>query len=140
MILLDTDVCVAFLRGDTRIKRMVQRCDPSDLAVSFMTASELFYGAEKSDHPDRDRMKVEEFLGLVDVVDADENTIRTFGYVKAYLVKAGVAIPDADLLIAAGALSRSCPLATGNIRHFRRIWGLQIQNWFGIAEDASHKV
>ena len=49
---------------------------------------------------------------------------------KAYLVRAGRAIPDADILVAAAALSRSCPLATGNVRHFSRIWGLQLQDWF----------
>ena len=66
----------------------------------------------------------------MDIVESDENTVRTFGYVKAYLVRAGLAIPDADILVAAAALSRSCPLATGNLRHFSRIWGLQLQNWF----------
>ena len=53
-----------------------------------------------------------------------------FCAVKAYLVRAGRAIPDADILVAAAALSRSCPLATGNVRHFSRIWGLQLQDWF----------
>ena len=130
MIFLDTDVCVAYLRGDARIVAKVRSLDPDDLAVSAMTAAELFYGAEKANDPDRSRMRVEEFLGSLDVVQTDENTVRTFGYVKAYLAKAGLSIPDADLLVAAAALSRSCPLASGNVRHFSRIWGLQLQNWF----------
>ena len=130
MIFLDTDVCVAYLRGDARIVAKIRSFDPDDLAVPAMVAAELFYGAEKASDPDRDRMRVEEFLGSLAVVQTDENTVRTFGYVKAYLAKAGLAIPDADLLVAATALSRSCPLATGNVRHFSRIWGLQLQNWF----------
>ena len=130
MIFLDTDVCVAYLRGDARIVAKLRSFGAGELAVPAMTAAELFYGAEKADDSDRNRMRVEEFLGSVDVVQTDENTIRTFGYVKAYLAKAGLSIPDADLLVAATALSRSCPLASGNVRHFSRIWGLQLQNWF----------
>ena len=130
MIFLDTDVCVAYLRGDARIVAKFRSFAQEKLAVSAMTAAELLYGAEKAADPDRNRMRVEEFLGSVDVVQTDENSIRTFGYVKAYLAKAGLAIPDADLLVAAAALSRSCPLASGNVRHFSRIWGLQLQNWF----------
>ena len=130
MIILDTDVCVAFLRGNARIAAKIRQHEPEELAVSSMTAAELFYGAEKSGNPDGSRMRVEEFLGSLEVVPGDENAVRTFGYVKAYLVRAGLAIPDADLLVAAAALSRSCPLATGNVRHFSRIWGLQVQDWF----------
>ena len=129
MILLDTDVCVEILRHNPRILARF-RAVQQEARIPFMTAAELLYGAEKSDDPDRNREQVEELLGSVDIVESDENTIRTFGYVKAYLVRAGLAIPDADILVAAAALSRSCPLATGNARHFSRIWGLQLQNWF----------
>lgn len=129
MIVLDTDVCVEILRNNPVVCarfRAVQR----DVRIPFMVAAELLYGAEKSADPDGNLEQVEAFLGSVDIMESDENTVRTFGYVKAYLAKAGLAIPDADLLVAAAALSRSCPLASGNVRHFSRIWGLQLQNWF----------
>ena len=132
MIVLDTDVCVGVMRHNPAIERRFRSC-LGEVRVSAMTAAELLFGAEKSAHPDEMRMQVEEFLGMVPMLDTDENTVRTFGYVKAYLVKAGLAIPDANLLVAATALSRSCPLATGNVRHFSRIWGLQVQNWFQTA-------
>lgn len=135
MILLDTDVCVEILRHNPRILARF-RAVQQEARIPFMTAAELLYGAEKSDDPDRNREQVEELLCSVDIVESDENTIRTFGYVKAYLVRAGLAIPDADILVAAAALSRSCPLATGNVRHFSRIWGLQLQNWFEAAPPA----
>ena len=73
-----------------------------------------------------------EYDGPVTVTDNTTlyfQAVDSFGNV-AYLAKAGLAIPDADLLVAAAALSRSCPLASGNVRHFSRIWGLQLHNWF----------
>ena len=129
MIVLDTDVCVEVMRHNPVVERRFRAC-LGEARVAAMTAAELLYGAEKSDRPDENRMQVEEFLGMVPMLPTDENTVRTFGYVKAYLTKAGLAIPDADLLVAAAALSRSCPLASGNVRHFSRIWGLQLHNWF----------
>lgn len=129
MIVLDTDVCVEVMRHNPVVERRFRAC-LGEARVAAMTAAELLYGAEKSDRPDENRMQVEEFLDMVPMLPTDENTVRTFGYVKAYLTKAGLAIPDADLLVAAAALSRSCPLASGNVRHFSRIWGLQLRNWF----------
>lgn len=129
MIVLDTDVCVGILRGNPAVSARF-RANQRDVRIPFMVAAELFYGAEKSGDPDHNREQVEAFLGSVDILESDENAVRTFGYVKAYLARAGFAIPDADVLVAATALSRSCPLATSNVRHFSRIWGLQLQNWF----------
>lgn len=128
MIILDTDVCIDILHGDPVVCGRLDACG-DEVAVSGMTAAELFYGAEKSSKPDENRMRVERFLAVVPVLPLDENTIRTFGSVKAYLAGTGRAIPDADLLIAATALSRFQTLATGNAKHFRRVLGLRLENW-----------
>jgi predicted nucleic acid-binding protein len=38
-------------------------------------------------------------------------------------------VADADILIAASALANSCGIVTNNEAHFRRIAGLQVENW-----------
>ena len=43
---------------------------------------------------------------------------------------------NGEILVADAALSRSCPLATGNVRHFSRIWGLQLQDWFAVSPQS----
>ena len=40
-------------------------------------------------------------------------------------------LDDADLRIASIALANRLALITGNDRHFRRIAGLRVYNWFG---------
>jgi tRNA(fMet)-specific endonuclease VapC len=45
------------------------------------------------------------------------------------LERAGTPLPEPDLRIAATALARSLTVATGNIRHFARIPGLNVENW-----------
>jgi tRNA(fMet)-specific endonuclease VapC len=43
--------------------------------------------------------------------------------------KLGYPIEDADLLIAAQALSRDYVLVTNNTKHFQKISGLRLVNW-----------
>jgi len=52
-----------------------------------------------------------------------------FGNLKALLEKQGMIIDDADLFIAACALTTGVILVTNNTKHFKRINGLQLQNW-----------
>lgn len=45
------------------------------------------------------------------------------------LQRAGTPLADADLFIAAIAITKAAPIVTGNRRHFGRIPGLVIEDW-----------
>lgn len=47
LILFDTDTCIHLLRGNQNIIKKRQKYT-DQMAISFMTVAELFYGAEKS--------------------------------------------------------------------------------------------
>ncbi|HKP98151.1 MAG TPA: PIN domain-containing protein [Fibrobacteria bacterium] len=128
MILLDTDICVEILRGNAKVIRKQDEC-PEELAVSFMTAAELLYGAENSDHPERGHMLVHRFLVAVPVIQSGDGILNRFAAVKADLKRARRLIPDADIFIGATALEYADALVTGNSRHFSRIDGLVLQDW-----------
>jgi predicted nucleic acid-binding protein len=49
--------------------------------------------------------------------------------VYADLHRRGELISDADILIAATAMTRGLAVVTGNVAHFRRIRDLQVVNW-----------
>lgn len=128
MIALDTDVCIHILRGNFSV--IEQRQKHSDqVAVSFMTAAELFYGAEKSANPVKNRTLVDQFLLTVATVESDRNIVRRFGSLKVALEGDGLPLADADLFIAATALETADLLVTGNVKRFRRIEGLSLANW-----------
>lgn len=129
MILLDTDTCIEMLRGNKRvIKKRGERRD-DETAISVMTAAELFYGAELSTHPEHNLGLVEGFLLSMTVIRPDSSILRKFGELKAGLKRDGHPLPDADIFIAATALSGTGILVTGNGRHFERFQGLRIENW-----------
>jgi predicted nucleic acid-binding protein len=128
VILLDTDVCIEILRGNAKVIRRQDSC-PEELAVSFMTAAELFYGAENSDHPERSSMLVHRFLMAVPVIHTGDGILGRFAAVKAGLRRKRLLIPDADIFIGATALEFADVLVTGNAKHFSRIEGLRIEDW-----------
>lgn len=128
MILLDTDVCIELLRGNKKIIERRGKYD-AEVGISFMTVAELYYGAESSSRKAENTGLIQQFFLTVTVIHTDYDILRRFGVLKAALKKESTLIPDADLLIAATALSRAEMLITGNIRHFERVPGLVIGNW-----------
>ena len=128
MILLDTDICVELLRGNNNIIEKRQGYD-ENVAISFMTVAELFYGAEKSNNKSKNTSLIEEFLLTVDILHSDLEILKKFGTLKAILAKAGNILSDADIFIAATAIVKCNMLVTGNINHFRRVEELRMENW-----------
>ena len=129
MILLDTNVCVGILHSDPKVASHL--AESNDLiAIPGMVEGELYYGIEKSTRKSENKAATEEFLEGVEVVHSDHEIMAKFGELKGTLEQRGTRIDDADLIIAATALCRNAALATGNVKHFERIDGLRVENWF----------
>ena len=129
MILLDTNVCVGILHSDPKVAARL--AESSDLiAIPGMVEGELFYGIEKSMRKSENKAATEFFLEGVEIVYSDHEIMAKFGELKGELERQGARIDDADLIIAATALCCNAALATGNVKHFERIDGLRIENWF----------
>ena len=129
-LMLDSDHLIALLRG-VQQAHLQYRSVPADefLAVSVITAAELYYGVAKSQDSDGGRRAVREWLdGMVIFLVTDEIAER-FGDIKAYLQQRGAIIPDFDILIGATTLVHDCTLVTHNTRHFARIPGLHLVDW-----------
>ena len=128
MTLLDTDVCIELLHGNKNVIRRRNE-ENDDLAVSFITAAELYYGAAKSPKAAHNTEIVESFLLTINIIQSDSEILRTYGELKTKLEKSGFPVADADLFIAATAITKCEKLVTGNIKHYQRIEVLRIENW-----------
>jgi len=128
MILFDTDTCIGILRGHKSVLSRRKMVD-DEIAVSFMTIAELYYGAEKSSNPEKNYHLVEQFLITVKTINTDNEILKEFGRLKALLERQGNPLADADLLIAATCLTKCAMLVTSNISHYNRIEGLVLDNW-----------
>ncbi len=128
MKLLDSDTCTAIFRGREGVLQH-RAAETDEVATTWVTASELFYGAAKSAKPDLNAAVVVRFLNTLPVLAPDLASARIFGEVKARLAAAGQIVADADLFIASIALSRGATLVTGNLKHYERIVGLGLEDW-----------
>jgi predicted nucleic acid-binding protein len=106
MNLLDTDVVIELLRQ----KRYEEG------SISVITLIELLRGLEARKRPQVKNRLEESF----NVEDLDNDTIETYCNLYQKLTDQGAAIPDADLLIAATAMTQSIALKTRD-EHFKRL-------------------
>ena len=127
MIVLDTDHCVAILRG--KLDPRTRIAAGETLAVTAVTVAELTHGAHRSARAADNLMRVDALLAAVNVLDFDEASARLFGALKARLETTGQPIDDIDLQIACVALRHESELVTHNVKHFSRVPGLRLVDW-----------
>ena len=127
--LLDTDICVYWLIGSKKIEQRVLAVGLDDIAISFITMSELYYGAYKSQRSKENLAAVRKLSKKLGIFESSDAISETFGKLKAALEREGNVIDDADLFIAASAIANDSTLVTNNERHFKRIKGLKLENW-----------
>ncbi|MEI6215001.1 MAG: type II toxin-antitoxin system VapC family toxin [Desulfuromonadales bacterium] len=127
--LLDTNICVYWLKGNELIEQKILSAGMDNVALSFINVSELYYGAYKSQRIEANLNMVRQLTEQLNVVESDEAISEIFGQLKSELDCAGAIIDDADLFIAACAKVHGLVLVTNNIKHFKRIKGLKIENW-----------
>ncbi len=127
--LLDTDICVYWLKKDDRVEQNAISVGLENIAISFMTLSELYYGAHKSQRVEENLAAISLLTAKVSIVDSNDQICARFGKLKVFLEKQGTIIDDADLFIGACALATGATLVTNNMRHFERIEELRLQNW-----------
>jgi len=125
--ILDTDHCIAILRGRLDVSSYVSLATP--LFVTAITVCELVYGAHKSDRPVAHLSQVNLLLDGVTVLSFDSEAARRCGELKDHLRRAGLSVAEPDLQIASIALVHTLPLVTHNQRHFAHVPGLTLADW-----------
>jgi tRNA(fMet)-specific endonuclease VapC len=99
------------------------------MAMSAITLSELFHGAEKSAKVAQNLAVVEEFASLLEVLPYSAKASQHYGAIRTALEKAGRPIGVNDLHIAAHARSEGLTLVTNNFAEFERVPGLLTEDW-----------
>ena len=130
--LLDTSICIFFLRGKLNLDNIIKEKGLENCFISEITVFELKYGAENSDNPKKSHKAVEKFvkgltiIPIFGIVDQYANT-------KVLLRKKGTPLHDEfDLIIGVTALANEMILVTHNIKDFRHIENLKLENWVEI--------
>ncbi len=126
--LIDTNICIYFLKGRFDLVNKFDEIGIDNLYISEITVAELKFGAAKSDHPTKNKKVIEKLINKFKQIPI-YNSLDIFAEEKARLRKMGNIVDDFDLLIGATAMANNMILVTNNEKHFRRLKGIQIENW-----------
>jgi predicted nucleic acid-binding protein len=129
MYLLDTDIVIYSLKGHSTVKKHLERNRRGAIKISIATLMELYYGAYKSQKVASNLGKIKRIEDAIDIIPLGRDSAEIFAMLKAELEIAGTPLDDFDLILAACALSHDLILVTSNVKHFKRIQGLKLENW-----------
>jgi tRNA(fMet)-specific endonuclease VapC len=128
--MLDTNICIYVIKHKPeKVFQKLQEVDPSDVCISFVTYAELIHGVEKSAAVDKNRLALSILLANIEILDFDVNAADGYGKIRADLEKNGTPIGPLDMMIAGHARSLDYTLVTNNVKEFKRVSGLKIENW-----------
>lgn len=126
MYILDTDIVVDFLRDKKNIKKLIYNIYTKNVYITFITTSELYFGAYNSKYKARHFGEIDFLKGLVDILYPDLNACKLFGKIKKELKDAGKIIGDFDVMIAAITIASNFTLVTHNAKHYKNIKELKL--------------
>ena len=137
MYALDTDTLSRLHAGDRRLEDRREWLDPAEVATTAVTRIEILQGRfdfvlKAVDGQQLLRavawlMRSEDLLRQITVLSIGESAAAQFDRLRQS--KKLSRIGRADLLIAAVALAHGATVVTRNLRHFRQVPGLRVENW-----------
>jgi predicted nucleic acid-binding protein len=123
-LIFDTDVAIGMLKGAPSALSFARATAPDRRLMSVVSELELLQGCRNQ----REQQAVEELLHgwFAEIFPVDPGISRlAVRLMQQFRLSHGPGM--ADVLIAATALEKGEPLATGNLKHFRFVPGLAIE-------------
>jgi predicted nucleic acid-binding protein len=121
IVLCDTDVMIEFYRGNPEIVAELKAIGQKNIAISYITAGELIFGAFNK----RDLAKLKKDIEHLVLLDIDNKACGIFiNLMSTYALSHHLAVPDG--FIAATAIATNVELFTLNKRDFKFIEGIKL--------------
>ncbi|MGR0480594.1 MAG: type II toxin-antitoxin system VapC family toxin [Candidatus Electronema sp. V4] len=129
-VLIDTDILSLFLRNNREVVGRFKSylAMYKNINISIISYYEIISGLK---HRDADK-KMNLFLSFAAknrLVPLTEQSVSISAEIYAELRKEGKPLDDIDLLIAGTAVANNLVLVTRNQSHFKRIKGLELEDW-----------
>jgi tRNA(fMet)-specific endonuclease VapC len=126
------DICTIsdFIKGQPNVVQHLKATSPSRIFISSITRMEVEYGLAL--HAERARQLapvLQALLSSITTLPFDEADAQAAASVRTALQKKGKQMGAYDVLIAGCGLAKGLALVTSNVAEFRRVSGLQVENW-----------
>jgi tRNA(fMet)-specific endonuclease VapC len=131
--LLDTNILSDLIRNPQGpIFEKIGQVGEQSVCTSLVVAAKLRYGAAKRGSA-KLTAQVISVLSVIDVLPLEKPVDEQYAIARNRLELLGQPIGGNDLLIAAQALTFGYTGVTDNEREFRRVQGLNVENWLRTA-------
>jgi len=127
--MLDTDTVSLIIRKYPSVIEKLIKHEDDEICISTITYAELCYGLEKKGSV-RLFNEIMSIIRKFTIVDFDNSQAELYGKIRVGLEKSGTPLGDMDMLIAASALTAGAILITHNTKHFSKINGLKVEDWY----------
>jgi tRNA(fMet)-specific endonuclease VapC len=128
--MLDTNVIGYLARGTSvNLKNRIYQEAPDNLVLNSIVYAEIEYGLKKRNAHEIAK-KVHAFIDKIQIVNFDINAANVYAQIRATLEESGTPLDNMDLLIAACAISSGATLVSHNIKHYSKIKGLKVEDWY----------
>lgn len=129
--MLDTNILIYLMKNKPLAvaERVAKLTSQDQLVMSFVTYAELLKGANGSNNPPQALAKIAQIIQRIAVLYPDNKTCEFYGVWSNKLKQQGTPIGNNDLWIACHALACNAVLVTHNVKEFKRIDGLNWQDW-----------
>jgi len=130
--MLDTNILIYLIKNRPAavVKRVNRLREADNLYMSFFTYAELLKGALRSTRQAEVQQQLGALIRQIPVLDQGSQSLcEHYASHSNRLKEAGTPIGGNDLWIACHALAEECVLVTNNLREFKRIKGLKLENW-----------
>jgi len=128
--MLDTNICIYVIKNKPEKVLVKFKEELSNgVCISAITLAELEYGMKHSSDSVKNARALLRFLFPFTILPFDSAAASEYGAIRAWLQELGTPIGPMDMLIAGHARAENMVLVTNNVREFKRVPGLKIENW-----------
>ena len=127
--LIDTNTWIEYFHNRSGVMEHLKEIPAENIYVSEITIAELIYGAVHSRNEEKHLNETYEISETFNVV-AISNVLRQYADLRHALVNQNQKnVGDFDILIGATALHYDMIIVTDNIKHFKLMPEIKIENW-----------
>lgn len=134
--LLDTNICAFLLRGKYNLAARIDQIGIKNCCISEVTVAELKYGkilGMLKGGPKYKDQNLESFLSTIKVY-CIESALDLYAEEKARLQLVGTPADEFDLLIGCTAVVHNMIMVTQNVKDFKNIRNIKLENWLADGE------
>ena len=131
-IIFDTSILIGLERTSSGLEKLVKSRESEPFGISLISASELLHAVHRADSEPRRGQResfVEKILEIFPIYPFDLNASRVYARLWAQFIKKGIVVGTHDLMIASTCLSLGFSVLTAEIRDYRKIEGLRIEEF-----------